>query len=418
MATSRCLLQSDKENANIFIQFSVSKTKVLKRKTGFTINPKDWSKDKAQPIQKDESLKFIKSKLDKLKSFINDAYNTGISIGTEFTGDWLQLQINLFNNKIVIVDLDILTNSIDEYLSKRQNLTKGSKKNLDNLKKVIVRYETGVLKGRNVLIREIGLDFIDNFTIYFKNIGCSDNYIGTYITLIKVVVNYVSTNGIPTHPQFSKITTIRKQKEPDEIIVLSTLEQSQIKNATLTKQAHINARKWLLLGCLIGQRASDLLYITESNIKDYGNIKIIELKQQKTGKLVAIPLIPEAQEIIESGMPYKINLEHFNSYIKDVCEIAKINTVVKGKMRIDGKRTLTVGDYEKWQVMSSHVCRRSFATNFYGKMPTSVLMGITAHGTETMFLNYIGKTSHDNAHQFLEYFSKMIQAETTAEETI
>ncbi len=136
-------------------------------------------------------------------------------------------------------------------------------------------------------------------------------------------------------------------------------------------------------------------------------MKIIELKQQKTGKLVAIPLLPEAIKIIESGLPYKINLEHFNKYSKDVCEIAKINTIVKGKMRIDEKRTLTTGYYQKWQVISSHVCRRSFATNFYGRIPTSVLMNITAHSTETVFLNYIGKTTYDNAYQMLEYFKKL-----------
>jgi hypothetical protein len=50
-----------------------------------------------------------------------------------------------------------------------------------------------------------------------------------------------------------------------------------------------------------------------------------------------------------------------------------------------------------------HVCRRSFATNFYGKIPTSVLMNITGHGTESI-LNYIGKTTYDNAYQMLEYF--------------
>lgn len=409
MATLRCLLQSEKENSNIYIQFSISKTKVLKRKTGFTINPKNWSKEKAQPIQKDESLKFIKSKLDKLKNFINDSYNLAVNNGTEFNGDWLQQQIDLFNNKIAIVDLDILTNSIEEYLEKRLNLKKGSKKNLENLKKVIIRYETNVLKERKVLIRDIGLDFINDFRKHFIANGCSENYIGTYITLIKVVVNHALTNGISAHPQFSKITTIRKQKQSDEIIILNHEEQLKIKKSELTKQAHINARKWLLLGCLIGQRASDLLNITEDNIKDSGNIKIIELKQQKTNKSVAIPLIPEALEIIKSGMPYKINLEHFNRYIKEVCCIAGINAIVKGKMRIDNKRTLTIGSYQKWQVMSSHVCRRSFATNFYGKMPTSVLMGITAHGTETMFLNYIGKTTHDNAHQFMEHFSKMMQ---------
>ena len=76
-------------------------------------------------------------------------------------------------------------------------------------------------------------------------------------------------------------------------------------------------------------------------------------------------------------------------------------------MRIDKKRTLTVGHYEKWKVISSHVCRRSFATNFYGRIPTSILMNITAHGTETVFLSYIGKTTYDNAYQMFEYFKKI-----------
>lgn len=34
-------------------------------------------------------------------------------------------------------------------------------------------------------------------------------------------------------------------------------------------------------------------------------------------------------------------------------------------------------------------------------------MNISAHGTEKMFLKYIGKTTYDNAYQMLEYFSKL-----------
>jgi hypothetical protein len=34
-------------------------------------------------------------------------------------------------------------------------------------------------------------------------------------------------------------------------------------------------------------------------------------------------------------------------------------------------------------------------------------MNITAHGTEKVFLNYIGKTTYDNAFQMVEYFSKL-----------
>ena len=407
MATIKYLLQSKKDNSNIYVRFSINRTLVLKRKTGFIINPKDWSVDKSQPIQKNDELKAIKSRLDKLAVYINDAYNNGISSGELFSGDWLQHQIDLFNNKIVVVDLDVLTNSIDLYVEKSDHLSKGSITNLSNLKKNILKYEKDVFKGKSILIRNIDLNFIEKFKKHFKSKDCSVNYIGSQITLIKGVVNYALTNGIPISPEFNKIATVKEKKEPDEIIILTELEQQKIKKATLKNIAHINARKWLLLGCLIGQRGNDLLKITDENIKDLEGMKIIELKQQKTGKIVAIPLLPEALEILESGLPYKISLENFNKYSKDVCEIAKINKKVKGKMRIDEKRTLTAGYYEKWQVISSHVCRRSFATNFYGRIPTSILMNITAHGTETVFLNYIGKTTYDNAFQMFEYFKKI-----------
>jgi integrase len=411
MATIKYLLQSKKDNSNIYVRYSINRTLVWKRKTGFVINPKDWSEDKAQPIQKNEELKAIKSKLDKLAIYINDAYNNGVNSGIEFTADWLQLQIDLFNNKIVVVDLDILVNSIDAYIANGDNLTSGSIKNLDNLKKFIGNYEIDALKGKQVLIRNIDLNFIDAFKNYHKSMGRSVNYIGSYISLLRAVVNKASLNGIPTHPQFKQIKAIKEDKDPDEIIVLTEAEQELIKNAILFREAHINARKWLLLGCLIGQRAGDLLKITDKNIRDIKDMKIIELKQQKTGKLVAIPLLPAALEIVERGLPYKISLEHFNKYSKEVCEIAKIDTKVKGKMRIDKKRTLTAGYYEKWQVISSHVCRRSFATNFYGRIPTSILMNITAHGTEAIFLKYIGRTTYDNAYQMLDYFSKLAPTE-------
>jgi integrase len=415
MATVKYLLQSEKDNSNIYVRYSIDRATVLKRKTGFVIDPKYWSKDKAQPIQKSEELKALKSKLDKLAVFINDAYNSGISKGIEFTGDWLQLQIDLFNNKIVVVDLDILVNSIDTYIDKGDNLSRGSIKNLENLKKFITNYETDQLKGKKVLIRDIDLKFIDVFKKHHISKGRSVNYIGTYITLLRAVVNSASLNGIPTHQQFKQIKAIKEVKESDEIIILTEDEQELIKNVTLEREALINARKWLLLGCLIGQRAGDLLNITYKNIKEIKDMKIIELKQQKTAKLVAIPLFPQAIEIVESGLPYKISLEHFNKHCKDICKEAKINTIVKGKMRIDKKRTLTAGYYEKWQVISSHVCRRSFATNFYTRIPTAVLINITSHSSEQLFLRYIGRTTYDNAYQMLEYYSKSTPKPTNPE---
>ena len=416
MAKIKYLLQSKSEISNIYVRYSINRTTVLKRKTGFIINAKDWSVDKAQPKMGREDLKIIKSKLDKLASFINDAHNDGVSKGIEFTGDWLQLQIDLFNNKIAIVELDVLTNYIDKYIAeapyktnqkKEIGLSTGRIGNLKLFKNVIKRYEEQILGGKSILIKNINLQFVEKYKTWLFDQGYAVNYVGKNIDNIKTICNDAFKNDIETSTQLKNIKSISENNTPENVIYLSEEEQEQIKNVVLVREALINARKWLLLGCLVGQRGGDLLDISEKNIKDISGIKIIELKQQKTGKLVAIPLLPEALEITESGMPYKISLPRFNEYIKDVCKEAKLNERIIGRKKPKANSPTVKDIYPKHEVITSHICRRSFATNFYGRIPTPILMNITAHGTERMFLNYIGKTTYDNAYQMLEYFSKL-----------
>ena len=440
MAKIKYLLQSKSDTSNIYVRYSVNRATVLKRKTGFVISAKDWSVDKGFPKTGREDLKIIKSKLDKLAVFINDAYNEAISKGTELTGDWLEMQVAIFNNKAVVVELDILTNGIDKYISEapyktnqkgETGLSDGRISALKLFKNTIIRFQEEELKGKSILIKNIDLQFIEKFKLWLFSKGYSVNYVGKHISNVKTICNDAYKNDIETSSQLKNIKTISENKPPELIVTLSEEEQELIKNTPLKRKPLLNARKWLLLGCLIGQRGGDLLSITEKNIKDVGGMKIIELKQQKTGKLVAIPLLPEALEIIESGLPYKTSLSDFNEYVKVVCSLAGFSQIIKGSKQvttktgkkviskrtgklIDEKITLhTMGYYPKYELVTSHICRRSFATNFYGRIPTPILMNITAHGSERVFLNYIGKTTYDNAYQMLEYFSKLPPREKT-----
>jgi integrase len=416
MATLKYFLQSKAENANIYIRFSINREKLLKRKTGFVVNPKNWNSLKENITLKDEDSKVLNSNLRDLKIHIEKKYNNAISSGLEVDGDWLKLQIDLFNNKIPVVQLDILTNYIQKYIDdapfkqnakKELGLSTGRIRNLKLFKNTIDRYETKNLKGEKIIIRNVNLEFSEKFKTWLLSLNYSINYVGKNIANLKTICIEASKNNIEVSTQLNNIKKISEIKEPEDVITLSEKEQIAIRNADITNKCYNNARKWLLLGCLIGQRGGDLLNITEKNIVNFGNNKIIELKQQKTGKLVAIPLIPEALKIIESGMPYKISLAKFNLYIKEVCKISEIITPTTGRKKIGANIPTEKSIYPKHEVISSHVCRRSFATNFYGRIPTPILMNITAHGTEKMFLSYIGKTTYDNAYQMLEYFNKL-----------
>lgn len=253
MAKIKFLLQSKSETSNIYVRYSINRLTVLKRKTGFIISAKDWSVDKAQPKMGREDLKIIKSRLDKLATHINDAHNEGISKGIEFTGDWLQLQIDIFNNKIAIVELDVLTNYIDKYIAeapyktnqkKEIGLSAGRIGNLKLFKNTIIRYETEVLSGKSILIKNINLQFVEKYKTWLFDQGYAVNYVGKNIDNIKVICNDAFKNDIETSTQLKNIKSISESNTPENVIYLSEEEQEQIKNTTLLREALINARKW------------------------------------------------------------------------------------------------------------------------------------------------------------------------------
>ena len=168
----------------------------------------------------------------------------------------------------------------------------------------------------------------------------------------------------------------------------------------------------MLLGCNLGQRGGDLLQLDENNYKKINSLEVIQLKQQKTDKNVTIPVLEKTKEIIKSGLPYKISIQIFNKYIKEICKLAGINEPIKDskitvieKGKGNKEKRKVSGIYPKWQLMASHVCRRSFCTNLYGILPTPLIMSISAHSSEKMLLNYIGKDSLDFAQQIADFYT-------------
>ena len=97
--------------------------------------------------------------------------------------------------------------------------------------------------------------------------------------------------------------------------------------------------------------------------------------------------------------------------------MAGFTQLVKGrkkkivKVKEDGRSKNGVrgvdGLYPKYELISAHTCRRSFASNYYGQMPTSAIMEITQHVSEKVFLSYINITPKENAEMFRMYRDRM-----------
>ena len=174
-----------------------------------------------------------------------------------------------------------------------------------------------------------------------------------------------------------------------------------------------NVRDWLLISCLTGQRISDFMNFNADSIREEGGFKVMDIFQEKGKKSVTIPILDLVLEIMkkyDGGFPKQLSDQKYNDYVKEVVKLAGINEVIYGGVvkiiKGKGKRKV-MGEYPKYELISSHVGRRSFATNFYGKMKTPWLMNITGHVKESTFLSYIGKTSKDTAIEAAREFKKL-----------
>lgn len=330
MASIKYVLQGKSDNASIFLRLSISKSISLKRKTGLSINPRNWNSTKGFPKQSNSNHKTLVSDLRKLKVHILDCVNNANSKGTVITGNWLNFQINLFFNRVSESNqseyvVDAIKNIIDNARTRKNSKGGiGLSKSRVNSYKSLLNIFSDYQKKDKYKVRDINPVFAQDFLKHLlKTKKYSENYALKKIADLKTVCLDAESYGIKTHSQLKSISGARPNNE--NIIYLTPTELNKIESTYLSKEALRNARKWLLLGCDIGQRGGDLLKIDKTNFINRNGYSTIELKQQKTNKHVTIPVLETTRKILEDGLPYRISIQKFNNHIKEICLIAEIN---------------------------------------------------------------------------------------------
>lgn len=436
MATIKFLVQGKSENSQIYIRLSISQFLSLKKKTGFTINPNDWStktngKGTDRPKQNNPENKIIHSSLNKLETWIFNNLNNDLSKGTLIDSYWLETQIKECFNRVEKTDNSLLVNHI-QYIIDNANtrkiringgfkigLSTSTIKNYTLFKNIIVEYQKTTKKQIHFI--EITKPFVDKFTNWLVNSkNYSTNYSGKQLEILKTVCIDAEKNEIDITPYSKTIQHFRESDKDRYIQTLSFDELEQIQNADFTNQEQLdkfkkenpeltnrlaittstmnNARNWILLGCEIGQRGGDLLNIEPENIRYNGKSIYIDIIQQKTNKSVTVGIFsPYVSDLVLRSFPKKIPHQKLNDIIKVVCKFTGIVEVVKGNKLNTETNRKEIGFYPKFELITSHCFRRSFATNYYKKIPTAVLIGITGHSKESLFLTYINKREDKDA---------------------
>ena len=417
MASINFLYRSTKENANLNLRLLFrynDKDYVFGAKTKFEIEKNYWSKQhkkKSKDIDITNKQTEVNNKLNKIENHVLNAFNSVNTVN--INKEWLQTQIDYYYNppqqkKEIPTDL---IKYIDYYIDYRKNeITKSTLKKIKVVKQLLIRFEAS--RNQTIFINEINDSFKNEFVNYCKKELYASGTIQRAFVWIKTFCKHARFLGIEIHYQLDSLN-IKRSKKSDKIYLtfedLTKIENISKNNLTDSLE---NAKDWLIISCYTGQRVSDFMNFTDEQIRIEDGKHLIEFTQKKTGKNMTVPLHSKVLEILKKRngkFPYKISDQKYNDFIKTVCELAELNQPTKGSKMKETEKSSRIyrkqlGTYKKHELITSHIGRRSFATNFYGKIPTTYLIYITGHSTEKMFLNYIGKSNKDLALEITKYF--------------
>jgi len=259
-------------------------------------------------------------------------------------------------------------------------------------KSTIKQYRSSLQHLRNffqdkpISIDLIQDDFYDDYLKYLlRDLNMSNNTVGNQIKNIKAFLNWTNRKGYPVQIDTSRLKVF---KEKPIIVYLSQDELHKIHSLLLDVDNRLNkVRDLLILSCQTGLRISDLKRLGQEHIRD----GVIKMKAHKNKNELTIPLRPEAAKILTKwnyDLPM-ISEPKYNIYIKELCQLAGINSPSEVTVYQGGKKTYK--KVPKYQLVTSHIGTKTFITHCLEKgISPKVVSEMTGKSVKTIIDHYYG----------------------------
>lgn len=254
---------------------------------------------------------------------------------------------------------------------------------------------------------DIDLDWYHSFVSYSAEaLKHSANTIGKNIRVLKTFLHAAEERGYAVNQAFKR-PRFKAIVESTDKIYLDKEELAEMYALDLADNPRLErVRDLFIVGAWTGLRFGDLTNLTLDKRKG-DEIHTVQVKVSRPLKVVVHPIVDQIWDKYNGNLPINISNDKFNEYIKEVgqmtsslCKEIRITKNIGGK-QVTVKR-------QKWQELSSHACRRSFATNLHNDGVNSfTIMQATGHTTEKAFLAYIRYTPDDHLKTLKSYFAKL-----------
>lgn len=256
-------------------------------------------------------------------------------------------------------------------------------------------------KKRVLEFSSIDLLFYDELISYLTTVkGLAVNSVGKYVQTLKTFLRAAEEEGIQVNQSY-RSRRFRTPSEQTDKVYLTEGELNEMMNLDLSNDPRLErVRDLFIVGAWTGLRFGDFSKLQPEQF-DGDRLKI---RTAKTGKVVEIPLHSCVREVrlkysgqSANSLPPAVSNQKMNAYLKEVAaRVPSLQGVVILSSTVGGARKNATK--KKFEFVTTHTARRSFATNLYSKgCPTRSIMAITGHQTESAFRAYIRLNNEEHA---------------------
>jgi len=381
----------------------------------FVENSSDWDVESQQLA----NSSILNEKILELKTSILKQYNLDFTQGILFNKEWLKNVVsdvfnrpsgekNLINNDVEIYFTDfgywwIKNHSANWKVSAKKFISKVQISQYKKFLDQVVEFEKSI--GSKFVLKDLNQDQIYEFANYLEENGYNSSTIERAIGRLKFILNRAFEHDIKTSKVRNQRIYIEKEDDEIESVYLNEEEIQKIFDLNLEHDYELdNIRDNFIISLWSGLRINDFMTnLKTDNIKD----GIISIKTQKTGSFVKIPIHPMAKSILDKrfgNLPRKVDVSEYNIKIKTICQLANIDNQVYGKLWNSEKKRKELTYAPKYKFVSSHIARKSLATNLSGKVSDEVIMSALGWSNVSMKQYYDKRSKTDFADKLNEFW--------------
>lgn len=309
--------------------------------------------------------------------------------------------------------LDLTNCTLIECINKMCEIKQRSHPNIrQNYRMLVNKLKTiEQMYGCAIMPAMISSVFWNYFIAFLADQKLKYSTIGHIKANLITVLNWSSKYGVKLNPSYSEVdipnyVSSKISLTPDEVSHIYHFKIGQEKTYSFRSKKVLKMRKnkiktlekvrdMFVLGCNLGQRYSDLVRISPECFKN-GQFSIV---QQKTGNKCFVPINSLSidsritfaiLEKYEYHAPYIGDINNYNTYLHEL--LFQIGEDFLEDVYIDNKinGVITRETKKRYQLISSHSARRSFATiNTLRNIPRNKILRATGHSSEQAFNRYI-----------------------------